>query len=170
MAHEADIDTLERQHLGAGVTVRRATFNDLPQYRAVAREFVAALPITPIVGISDEGIDNFLVRAIDNPDIGVWLAERDGDIIGICGALVYPIYFNPQHTIAQELWWWLTPAARGGSAAKKLLRTIEDWAAEKGASALSMIALDNQNGERVGNFYLRSGFAPMERTYVREVP
>jgi len=152
------------------VVVRRATLADLPQYAQLSREFVAVLPTTAIVGISDEAIFDFLFRALDNPDIGVWLAEQDGDIIGICGALAYPLYFNPQHTVVQELWWWLTPAARGGSAAKKLMRAIEEWAAEKSASALFMIALDNQNGDRVSQFYTRSGFQPMERSFVRKVP
>lgn len=149
--------------------VRIARASDLPDYFRLAREFVAVLPTTSIVGVDDEALSDFLSRAIDNPHIGVWLAERDGNIIGICGALAYPLYFNPQHTVVQELWWWLTPAARGGSTAKKLMRTIEEWAAEQSASALFMIALDNQNGDRVSQFYTRSGFQPMERTFVRKV-
>lgn len=150
-------------------TVRRAHSADLPDYYRLAREFVAALPVTPIVGVDDEGIINFLAKMIDNDDMFVWLAEQNGEVIGICGATAYPLYFNPAHTVVQELWWWLTPKARGGSAAKKLFRALEDWTAEKGASALFMIALDSQNGERVSQFYTRSGFEPMERIFVRGV-
>lgn len=151
------------------VIARPANPADLPEYYRLAREFVASLPITPIVGVNDEGIINFLARALDNDDVFVWLAEQNGEVIGICGAMVYPLYFNPEHTVVQELWWWLTPKARGGVAAKKLFRALEDWAAKKGASALFMIALDSQNGERVSQFYTRSGFEPMERIFVKEV-
>jgi GNAT superfamily N-acetyltransferase len=154
-----DVDTIARP----------ATQADLPDYYRLAREFVEALPITPIVGINDEGIVDFLARALDNEDVFVWLAEQNGEVIGICGAMRYPLYFNPAHTVVQELWWWLTPKARGGSAAKKLFRALEDWTAEKGASALFMIALDSQNGERVSQFYTRSGFQPMERIFVKGV-
>lgn len=153
----------------ANTTARPASPADLPEYYRLAREFVAALPITPVVGISDEGIVNFLAGAFDNDDVFTWLAEQDGEVIGICGAMIYPLYFNPKHTVVQELWWWLTPKARGGAAAKKLFRALEDWTAEKGASALFMIALDSQNGERVSQFYTRSGFEPMERIFVRGV-
>jgi GNAT superfamily N-acetyltransferase len=152
------------------ITVRRTQASDLPGYLTLAQEFVDALPISSIIGSDPDGLADFLCRALDNEDVGMWLAERDGAMIGICGALAYPLYFSPQHKVVQELWWWLTPKARGGAAAKKLYGAIEDWAEEKNAAALFMIALDNQNVERVAQFYMRAGYQPMERTFVRGSP
>ena len=149
------------------VTVRRPEYADLGKYTELALQFIAAAPISKIVPITANDVAEFLVRAVDNPDLGMWMAEINGKAVGICAALRYPLYFNPQHTIVQELWWWLTPEARGSGAGQALYKTLEDWAQENGAAALFMIALDDDRVEKTSKFYARAGFKPMERTFVK---
>jgi hypothetical protein len=50
-----------------------------------------------------------------------------------------------------------------------MYRTIESWATTKSATALFMIALEDERVGKMANLYARKGFRPMERTFMREV-
>lgn len=149
------------------ITVRKADYADLGRYTDLAAQFIAASPLSSVVSVAPDSVANFLISAVDNPMMGVWLAEKNGAMIGICGAIKYPLYFSPQHTIVQELWWWLTPEARGSGAGQAMYKTLEAWAQENDAAALFMIALDDDRVEKTSKFYARAGFKPMERTFVK---
>lgn len=149
------------------IIVRKAEYADLGRYTELATQFIAASPISSVVPVAADSVANFLIGAVENPMVGVWLAEKDGVMVGICGAIKYPLYFSPQHTIVQELWWWLTPEARGSGAGKALYNTLEAWAQKNDAAALFMIALDDDRVEKTSKFYARAGFKPMERTFVK---
>ncbi|MGI9158923.1 MAG: GNAT family N-acetyltransferase [Saprospiraceae bacterium] len=149
--------------------VRRATAHDFPQYLALAKEFHAASPVRHIIDLDADGYAAFYAETLTNDNIGVWLAEKDSAVIGIAGALAYPMYFSPTNLVVQELWWWLTPAARGSGAGKAMFDAISTWAEQKKAKALFMIALEDDNAKRMENVYRRAGFKPMERTFIKEV-
>ena len=147
--------------------VRPATIDDLAEYVRMGEAFIAASPIGSVVGESPEATSAFVTSALTNPAIGMWVAELDGVAVGICSAIAYPLYFRPSHTIVQELWWWLTPEARGSGAGQLMFKEIERWAASKNATAVFMIALDDEKVDKVSKFYRRAGFRPMERTFVK---
>jgi hypothetical protein len=46
---------------------------------------------------------------------------------------------------------------------------IESWAIANNATALFMIALEDDRVGKMANLYTRKGFRPMERTFIREV-
>ena len=150
--------------------VRTATAEDLPQYIALARMFHAASPMHNVIPFDDEGYSQFYLQAIEMPTVGVWLAEIDEEVVGIAGALLYPMYFSPNTLVAQELWWWLTPKSRGSGAGAKMFKQIEDWAKDNGAAAVFMIALEDSRAKKMEHLYARAGFRPMERTFIKEVP
>ena len=151
------------------ITVRKAEYADLGRYTELVAQFHQASPISSVVPSSSASVADFLVSAIKNPNMGIWLAEKEGAMVGVCAALVYPLYFNPEHKVVQELCWWLTPEARGSGAGQAMFKTIEDWAEEVGATAIFMIALDDDRVEKTGKFYARAGYRPMERTFVKGV-
>jgi GNAT superfamily N-acetyltransferase len=151
------------------VIVRNAIAEDLPRYLPLAQAFHAASPMHGVIPFDVNGFSNFFLQAVQNSNLGVWLAEDDGVVIGITGALFYPMYFSPTSMVVQELWWWLTPESRGKGAGQAMYKTIESWAAAKGAVALFMIALEDERANKMANLYARKGFRPMERTYIREV-
>lgn len=86
---------------------------------------------------------------------------------GMAGVLVYQNYFKRDQRIAQEMFWWVDPEARGLGAGRKLLETIEAWAKEQGAQKLTMVALDDVDGERVAGMYKAAGYRPLERNFVK---
>lgn len=149
--------------------VRRANENDLDKYVVLAEAFHAASPIKDAAKFDKEGYGNFFLSSLQNDSLGIWLAEIDGEIVGISGAILYPLYFSPSSIVVQELWWWLTPAARGTGAGGKMFKQIEDWAKERNASALFMIALEDDRAGKMEKLYTRAGFKPIERTFMKEV-
>ncbi len=48
-------------------------------------------------------------------------------------------------------------------------KQIENWAKKKNASALFMIALEDNRSKKMENLYARAGFKPIERTFMKEV-
>jgi GNAT superfamily N-acetyltransferase len=149
--------------------VRKATETDLPKYIVLAESFHMASPMHGVIAFDAAGYSQFYMSSLQNDSVGIWLAEIDDEIVGICGALVYPMYFNPSALVVQELWWWLTPASRGSGAGGKMFKQIEQWSKEKDASALFMIALEDSRAKKMENLYIRAGFKPMERTFIKEV-
>jgi GNAT superfamily N-acetyltransferase len=149
--------------------VRQAKATDLEQYVKLAKDFHDASPMHGVADFDENGYANFFLNAIVNPDIGIWLGEIDNEIVGIAGALLYPLYFSPTNLVAQELWWWLTPASRGSGVGSKMFKQIEQWSQEKGAKALFMIALEDSKVQQMKKVYARAGFRPLERTFIKEV-
>ena len=149
--------------------VRKALESDLPQYLILAQAFHAASPMHGSIGFDVPGYSHFYLSSLQNDSIGIWLAEIEDESVGICGALVYPLYFNPSALVVQELWWWLTPASRGSGAGGQMFKQIEQWAKDKEAAALFMIALEDNRAKKMENLYIRAGFKPMERTFIKEV-
>ena len=149
--------------------VRKATETDLPQYLVLAQTFHAASPMHGSIEFDVPGYSQFYLSSLQNDSVGIWLAEIEGQIVGICGAVAYPLYFNPAALVVQELWWWLTPASRGSGAGGQMFKQIEQWAKEKNAAALFMIALEDNRAKKMENLYIRAGFKPMERTFIKEV-
>ena len=149
--------------------VRKATVTDFDKYVALAQEFHAASPMHGVVQFDCEGYGQFYLSSLENENIGVWLAELDNEIVGISGAIAYPLYFNPNAIAVQELWWWLTPAARGSGVGQAMFKAIEAWAKAKNARALFMIALEDDRAAAMEKVYCRAGFRPLERTFIKEL-
>jgi len=151
------------------VIVREATEADLPKYIVLAESFHMASPMHGVIDFDPIGYADFFCASLKNNSVGIWLAEIDGEVVGISGAVAYPLYFNPSALVVQELWWWLTPKSRGSGAGGKMFKKIEEWAKERDASALFMIALEDNRAKKMENLYIRAGFKPMERTFIKGV-
>jgi GNAT superfamily N-acetyltransferase len=151
------------------VEVRRVVTTDLQSCLDMTARFHAASPISNVAPFDRDGMAVTLREMMMNPRAGVWLALLDGAPVGIAGALLYPLYFNPAYEVAQELFWWLNPEARGSGAGEKLFQNVQTWAKDKGASAVFMIALADSRVGKMDRFYKRAGFQPMEHTYMKGV-
>lgn len=151
------------------IIVRDATPADLPVYLQLSADFHAASPMQRVCEFEPEGFKEFVLSAMDNPDICILAAELNGEIVGITGGIIYPLYFSPSHKVAQELWWWLTPAARGSGVGNKMFKHLQLWSKERGAKTIFMIALEDERAEKMEKVYCRAGFEPMERTFMKGI-
>lgn len=149
--------------------VRKAAAVDLPGYLEMGKKFHESSPMHGVIDFDDNGYSNFYLSALHDENIGMWLAEDDGNLVGIVGAIIYPLYFNPGAKVVQELWWWVSPESRGSGVGRQMFSEIEEWATVNNASAIFMIALQNEHLEKMEKLYDGAGFRPLERTYIKEV-
>lgn len=147
--------------------VRCAQPDDLLSCLDLTARFHAASPVSDVAPFDRDGMAVTLREMMANPRAGIWLATQNEVPVGIAGALMYPLYFNPAYEVVQELFWWLNPEARGSGAGEKLFQNVQDWAKDNQASAVFMVALDDDRISKTDKFYRRAGFSPMERTYMR---
>lgn len=59
----------------------------------------------------------------------VLVADRDGEPVGLIAGAIAPHPFNPDISVATELWWFVAPAHRGSRAGLALLDAYDAWAA-----------------------------------------
>ena len=141
--------------------IRRGTEEDINALVAMGLRFAHdlyhdQLPVTA------DSLDTFVCAVLDNPKACLFVSDGPD---GISGVIVGHVFTHPMsgEDVAAELAWWVNPEARG--AGVRLLRAFEDWAEAMGARQVQMVAPT----ERVGAFYERVGYAPVERLYQRSI-
>lgn len=140
--------------------IRTATAWDLPDLMRMARAFLEATPYASI-GIA-ESFPQLLLKLIDEH---ILLVADTGRVRGMAAVMLVPLYFNPSHVAASELFWWIDPDARGSGVGRELLDAIEAAAKERGAKTLAMISMKAMTD--VEGVYLKRGYEAAERTFVR---
>jgi N-acetylglutamate synthase-like GNAT family acetyltransferase len=142
--------------------IRKAVVSDLPAMVEMGRKFHEASgygDITEFDGLS-------LATALQNaPDAVFLVVEKDGVVVGMTGAMVYPLYFNLKHKAAQEMFWWVEPEHRGVGA--QLFSALEAEVKKMGAESLTMNALERFSW--VGGYYEKRGYKPIERSFIRRI-
>lgn len=146
--------------------VRRSIITDEPDLVRMGQSFWSETPLSAYSVFNPECLIDFIRAASMTETASIWVAEDGGKVIGAVGGIVYPLFFSGD-LVAQELFWWVDPDSRMSEASKLLYNELEAWAKDRGAVALSMIAIENGKAERVGNIYKRKGFIPTEHAYVR---
>lgn len=149
------------QYARTGV-IRAAENRDLPRIVEMGERFHAATAFRN-VGFEPETFRAAAFRLMESPEAALLVAGETPQ--GMIGGIMYPLYFNARHWAAQELFWWVEPEHRGIGGV--LLRAFEQWARESGAASVHMIAIENL--KPVDRLYLRSGYEPAERHYMRVI-
>ena len=148
--------------------VRNAVADDVDEYIVLMEKFHRASPMNGVVDFSKESLVKFFMAGLSNDDLLIALAEKDGHIVGIVGAIAYPLYFNTACIASQELYWFVEVEHRNGTG-KKLFKLVESWSKTRNATHLFMIALADNAQETMRKLYVRDGFVPMEHTYMKGI-
>lgn len=138
--------------------IREAEISDLPEVIRMGREFAKSIGIP----LDDESTLDSAENLI-NTDFGVLLIG-DGSM---AGALAYPLFFNKNILIAQELMWWVDREKRGTGAGMEILEALEAWARNVGAKQLSMLAIHDTSPDYVDSVYIKNGYKPFEKSFVK---
>lgn len=144
--------------------IRHATLADVPVCLDMGRAFFAATGVTEFPFDDESGLAT-LRHLVESDDGALLVAEHEGELIGMAGALSYPHYMNHAARAAQELFWWVAPEFRGCTAGVRLLQALEVWAKDKGCATLTMICLPIDSPAE--GIYARTGYRPVERSYIK---
>lgn len=138
--------------------IRTATLADMPVLIEMGRRFHAASPWAHMP-INEAVLTNSMAGFIEGEASEVFVLE---DLTGGIGLFVSPVYFA-DGLVAQEVFWYCEAPRKG----RWLLEVAESWAANMGASHMSMICLEGENTDIVGKLYERRGYRPTEHTYMK---
>ena len=142
--------------------IRRATEEDTGRLVEMGRRFVAETAYRDLIAVQPEKLAGVITTMLANPEAVVLVSGLDATLTGMIALLVYDHPYSGER-MAFEAVWWVEPEARGDGV--RLLRAAEQWARERGAIAMQMVAPN----ERVGNLYARLGYAPVETSYQRSL-
>jgi len=122
----------------------------------------------PINGMNIDAADNIeeiVENLLNNKDVICIQKEGKGVILGI----IYPLYYNPDILIAQELGWWVEPEFRNTSLGIKLLKEFEAEAKKRGASKIMMFYLEAQTPDKIDNILQRMDYTHVEYNMVKDL-
>jgi GNAT superfamily N-acetyltransferase len=144
--------------------LRCATQADFPRLVELGRAMhdessYASMPFDPAV------LTNTLAFVREKGFICV--NEKDGHIDAVMVAVLSPSWFGPGLT-ASDLALYVEPAARGGTAAYRLIEAFIRWAESKGVHAMYLGVTTGVHPEQTGRLYERLGFRPVGGFYMRK--
>ena len=150
--------------LNRSAVIRPAEYGDVNAIVDLGRVFLSVSDMEALAAFCPESLGRSLHNMVDAPNAILLVAEEDGQIVGMAGAMVFQAYWNAAVIIGQETFWWVQPEARGkfGGA---LLAALEDEARIRGARTFLMVSLEALRPEAVGKIYQRRGYSPLEHTY-----
>lgn len=155
--------TIDNATRNATLVVRRATSDDIPWLVQELRAFATWNGVGLFGDVAyAEGL---LAHLIDTQFVAI--ATDNGTPVGLIAGTVSPHPFNPDLSMATELWWWVTPVERGTRAGAMLLTAFDEWADDSGADLVSFtLEADSPVRDRTLE---RRGYRLMEKQFVREV-
>lgn len=160
------------------VLIRPGALEDIPTIVRLGQAFIQGSAYRYLYQPTDDQVEQHVERVFALGEDGAWfVAELDGRVVGFIGlaALVHPL---TDYGFAEEIVWYVEPGSRGAwQAGPLLMRAAEDWARSIGLEMLSMRApvpatwrlLVGKASRvllgRVGWFYQRQGFVPIETVW-----
>jgi GNAT superfamily N-acetyltransferase len=112
-----------------------------------------------------EKIETLLESILEHPETSVGILYRKDDkIVGVLCATSAEFIFNYQK-YTSDLCFYVLPEYRNSRIGLELMKAYEHWSKEIiGADGCTLVNLDD---ERVHKLYVKKGFEPTERTYLK---
>lgn len=98
----------------------------------------------------------------------VYVAEENGELIGMLGCLVTPFPLNVNYLVCSESMWWVNPEGRGLSIGSDLVEAAEAEAQELGCHKIVLSSLASSPGV-VEQYYESKGYALAEKAFIRSI-
>ena len=146
--------------------VRLADLDDVVGISMLGHDFARHYPLD--VEWELGGLITQIQGLIASPDTVIFVAvDDDGEPFGVLVGMETGVWFAPSTRIATELAWWVDPECRGGTAALRLVRMFQDWAASRGIKHVALSSIVTDGGPTAGRFIERQGFKLVERSYIK---
>ncbi len=146
-----------------------------PQIRQIGAEETGVIlecarrycSVIPWVQFNEEHYFKAWYQILASGEGAVFALEADGRCLGGVGGTVVKLPLTGK-IAALEMFWYVLPEYRG-SGGVRLLKRFEDWAREQGCEEIEMVLLECSMADKLDRFYQRSGYAPTERHYRKEL-
>lgn len=144
--------------------IRLATLDDVPAIVRLATQFIETTEYVAVLTVNPSQLEALTSALLEREDAAVWLADREGVVVGMLAVHVFAHPFSGQR-LAGEICWFMATEARGGGDAVRLLSKAESWARQQKVEAMQLTAPN----DRVGAFYERRGYCGIERAYYQRM-
>lgn len=138
--------------------IRPATLDDLPRILDLGELMHHESPRWSRVAFSRPRAADFIARLILNEWGCVFLAEKDGVVIGGIAGTALP-HWASDDILADEASFFMLPEARGSMAGVRLIGALKEWAGARGAKWLNAGTSTGLDPERTAGLYERLGFS-----------
>jgi RimJ/RimL family protein N-acetyltransferase len=144
--------------------IREATVLDLADMVVGGKKFLQF--ICPDKKIDESNLYGVLHKLVTQGI--VFLAVKDGEVIGGIGGNIVASTFWPEDILLHEVFWWVNEEHRGSSAALRLMKRFIDHG--KAQPDISQIVMSMETISPLSDdAYLKRGFELKEKAFVMEV-
>ena len=141
--------------------IREAHEADIPAILSLGMAFAAESPRYRDSGFDADKVEQAIRGRLDEG--GMFVAERDGKVVGMIAAFLGEQYFSRQLFVS-DLAFFVAPEARGPPRmALRLIEAVAEWGRAHGAEEMISAVSSQIDDERACAVYERMGF---ERTGV----
>jgi GNAT superfamily N-acetyltransferase len=142
------------------MTVRFAQAEDTDRIVAMAARFISSSSYQHQVAFNEAHLRGLIPWLMEQQLLLV--LETSRGVVGMLAMATVPSLLSGE-LVASEVCWFVEPDVRGTSGAVRLWLRAEEWAREKGAKWIQMIA--PAMATDVHDFYRRRGYMPLETVW-----
>ncbi len=146
--------------------IRKATLADVPVIVAMSARFYPTTHYADWCEMDEASVAGLATGLIEN-DV-FYVAERDGELVGMIGLMIAPFLFNQNRKFAVEIVWWVAPDARGSRIASQLLAVVEQPCRDAGAERIQMVHMPNSPPQAAA-LYRYAGYAESEISFTKDL-
>jgi len=146
--------------------IRKATLADVPVIVAMSARFYPTTHYADWCEMDEASVAGLATGLIEN-DV-FYVAERDGELVGMIGLMIAPFLFNQNRKFAVEIVWWVAPDARGSRIASQLLAAVEQPCRDAGAERIQMVHMPNSPPQAAA-LYRHAGYAESEISFTKDL-
>jgi len=136
------------------------------QYLALIDEFDNE---TQLEYYKKEDIINVINSVIDGDNTIHFHLLKDGIPIGFISGIITSHIYDSSQKVLMEFGWFITKEERKTLWSVRLLKTFEKAGKEAGANSVFMILRTNLTDTKVEDFYLRSGYTLVEKSFCKRL-
>lgn len=137
--------------------IREATFLDLPALLDIGARMHGAAPVYAKMKFDARRLASTLTSLIGVEHGYVWVAERDGAVVGVMVACAVDHWCSASR-VATEMALFVEPELRGSFIAARLIKGYLAWAHALGCSIVTAGVSTGVDEERITALYVRLGF------------
>ncbi len=144
--------------------IREITKEDIPTLVAYGEFFWTRTPyVTTGMEYNPQAVEDLLLQM--SKDHYIRVAEVDGEVVGFVGILISPLVFNPNYTMATEVFFFVHPESRG------TIGTLLMQHAEKDLKDKADIITfgEMRSSQDLDQYYTRKGYVHTETSYSKVI-